>query len=424
MPHRKSHVLADVAKGGAGRCPEGDRRRARRARRLVANAVARARGRLPPRGRAPRRPLARDPERGDDAQPVEDRASGGDRRRRRADRLLALERRVPDADLRGAAVTRRPGTWNRMEYRPLEGFVFAVSPFNFTSIGGNLSTSPALMGNTVVWKPASTAALSAYYIMRLLQAAGPPGRRRSTSSSGRERRSATPRSRAPSSPGIHFTGSTEVFNGMWNTVGEQRRLVPELPAHRRRDRRQGLHPRARVRRRRSRRDRDRPRVVRVPGAEVLRRLARVRLLEHLARGARAARGGHRHDQDGRRLRLRELHGRGHRRVRVQDAQGGDRGGALERRDDRRRRRHRRLRGVLRRADRDRDRRRGLPPPSRRALRPDRDHVRLRREALGRHAPARRRDGAVRAHGSGLRDRSGGDRGGAETRSATRPATST
>ena len=60
------------------------------------------------------------------------------------------------------------GTWNRMEYRPLEGFVFAVSPFNFTSIAGNLPTSPALLGNTVVWKPASTSAVSAYYVMRLL----------------------------------------------------------------------------------------------------------------------------------------------------------------------------------------------------------------------------------------------------------------
>src|SRR5438034_8686785 len=67
-----------------------------------------------------------------------------------------------------------PGTWNRMEYRPLEGFVFAVTPFNFTAIAGNLPTSPALMGNTVVWKPASTSALSSYYVMRLLQEAGLP----------------------------------------------------------------------------------------------------------------------------------------------------------------------------------------------------------------------------------------------------------
>src|SRR6266508_2595656 len=66
------------------------------------------------------------------------------------------------------------GVWNRMEYRPLEGFVFAVSPFNFTAIGGNLTTSPALMGNTIVWKPASTAAYSAHFLMRLLQEAGLP----------------------------------------------------------------------------------------------------------------------------------------------------------------------------------------------------------------------------------------------------------
>ena len=67
-----------------------------------------------------------------------------------------------------------PGVWNRMEYRPLEGFVFAVSPFNFTAIGGNLTGSPALMGNTVVWKPASTAALSAHYTLQLLREAGLP----------------------------------------------------------------------------------------------------------------------------------------------------------------------------------------------------------------------------------------------------------
>jgi 1-pyrroline-5-carboxylate dehydrogenase len=111
------------------------------------------------------------------------------------------------------------GTWNRMEYRPLEGFVLAVSPFNFTAIGGNLSTSPALMGNTVVWKPASTAAVSAYYLMRLLQAAGlPDGVINLVYGSG-----ATIGNAALGSPelaGIHFTGSTEVFNGMWNTVGQ------------------------------------------------------------------------------------------------------------------------------------------------------------------------------------------------------------
>jgi 1-pyrroline-5-carboxylate dehydrogenase len=110
------------------------------------------------------------------------------------------------------------GTWNRMEYRPLEGFVLAVSPFNFTCIGGNLSSTPALMGCTVLWKPASTAALSAYYLMRILQAAGlPDGVINLVYGSG-----ATIGAAALASPdlaGIHFTGSTEVFNGMWETVG-------------------------------------------------------------------------------------------------------------------------------------------------------------------------------------------------------------
>jgi 1-pyrroline-5-carboxylate dehydrogenase len=111
------------------------------------------------------------------------------------------------------------GTWNRMEYRPLEGFVFAVSPFNFTAIGGNLSVSPALMGNTVVWKPASTAAVSAYYVMRLLQAAGlPDGVINLVYGSGAEIGNAALAS--PQLAGIHFTGSTEVFNGMWATVGK------------------------------------------------------------------------------------------------------------------------------------------------------------------------------------------------------------
>jgi 1-pyrroline-5-carboxylate dehydrogenase len=111
-----------------------------------------------------------------------------------------------------------PGTWNRMEYRPLEGFVFAVTPFNFTAIGGNLPAAPALMGNTVLWKPASTAAFSAYYVMRLLQEAGlPDGVINLVYGSG-----ATIGDAALASPelaGIHFTGSTAVFNSMWKTVG-------------------------------------------------------------------------------------------------------------------------------------------------------------------------------------------------------------
>src|SRR5256714_4290687 len=108
--------------------------------------------------------------------------------------------------------------WNQLDYRPLEGFVYAVTPFNFTSIAGNLPTAPALMGNTVIWKPASSAMLSAYYIMKLLEEAGlPPG----------------VINFVPGDPGlisdkllahrdlagVHFTGSTAVFNNMWKTIG-------------------------------------------------------------------------------------------------------------------------------------------------------------------------------------------------------------
>ena len=111
-----------------------------------------------------------------------------------------------------------PGIWNRMEYRPLEGFVFAVTPFNFTAIAANLPASAALMGNTVVWKPAGTAAYSAHFLMRLLQEAGlPPGVINLVYGPG-----ATIGDAALASPdlaGVHFTGSTGVFNSMWKTIG-------------------------------------------------------------------------------------------------------------------------------------------------------------------------------------------------------------
>jgi 1-pyrroline-5-carboxylate dehydrogenase len=111
-----------------------------------------------------------------------------------------------------------PGAWNRMEYRPLEGFVFAVTPFNFTAIGGNLPTAPALLGNTVVWKPAGTAMLSAHYTMRLLQEAGlPDGVINLVYGPGKEIGGAALGS--PDLAGVHFTGSTPVFQSMWKTIG-------------------------------------------------------------------------------------------------------------------------------------------------------------------------------------------------------------
>jgi 1-pyrroline-5-carboxylate dehydrogenase len=111
-----------------------------------------------------------------------------------------------------------PGVWNRMEYRPLEGFVFAVTPFNFTAIGANLPTSVALMGNTVIWKPASTAAYSAWWLMKLYEEAGlPPGVVNLVYGSGSE--VGDPALASRDLAGIHFTGSTAVFNGMWKEVG-------------------------------------------------------------------------------------------------------------------------------------------------------------------------------------------------------------
>ncbi len=110
------------------------------------------------------------------------------------------------------------GMWNQVEYRGLEGFVYAVTPFNFTSIAGNLPTAPALMGNTVVWKPASSAMLSAYHILRLLEAAGlPPGVINLVSGPAADITGVLLDS--PDLAGIHFTGSTGVFNSMWTRVG-------------------------------------------------------------------------------------------------------------------------------------------------------------------------------------------------------------
>src|SRR5213083_1184504 len=108
--------------------------------------------------------------------------------------------------------------WNQLDYRALEGFVYAVTPFNFTSIAGNLPTAPALMGNTVLWKPAASAMLSAYYIMKLLEEAGlPPGVINflpgdpvAISNVALSHRDLA---------GVHFTGSTAVFNSMWQAIG-------------------------------------------------------------------------------------------------------------------------------------------------------------------------------------------------------------
>ncbi len=176
------------------------------------------------------------------------------------------------------------GVWNRVDYRPLEGFVFAVTPFNFTSIGGNLPTSPAVMGNTVLWKPASTAVLSGYYIMKILQEAGLPDGVINFLP-GRANKVGDPVLAHPDLGGIHFTGSTPVFQGMWKTLGDniaQYRSYPRIVGetggknfvfvHPSADRDHGGHG-------------DRARRLRIPGPEVLGGLARLRAALPVVGGA-------------------------------------------------------------------------------------------------------------------------------------------
>jgi 1-pyrroline-5-carboxylate dehydrogenase len=121
-----------------------------------------------------------------------------------------------------------PGCWNYLEHRPLEGFVLAVTPFNFTSIAGNLPTAPALMGNTVVWKPASSAVYAAHFVMEVLEAAGlPPGVINMVPGAGAEVGGQALDS--PDLVGLHFTGSTATFQSMWETIGGNIRRYRSYP---------------------------------------------------------------------------------------------------------------------------------------------------------------------------------------------------
>jgi 1-pyrroline-5-carboxylate dehydrogenase len=218
MPHKRSHVLADVHKGGA---PEVDR------------AVAAAADAWEDWSRTPWE------ERAAVFLRAAELLTGPWRQTLNAATMLGQSKTAHQAEIDAACelidfwrfnvrfMTRiyeeqpisSPGVWNRLEYRPLEGFVFAVTPFNFTSIAGNLPTSAALMGNTVVWKPASTAAVSAHFLMQLFEEAGlPPGVINLVYGSGAA--VGDPALASEHLAGIHFTGSTPVFQGMWKTLGE------------------------------------------------------------------------------------------------------------------------------------------------------------------------------------------------------------
>jgi 1-pyrroline-5-carboxylate dehydrogenase len=219
MPHKKDHVLADVARGDASH---------------VERAIAAARAAHPAWSRMPWH------ERAAIFLRAAELLSGPWRSTLNAATMLNQSKTAHQSEIDAACevidffrfnveyvariYAEQPvssqGVWNRLEYRPLEGFVFAVSPFNFTAIGANLTTSPAMLGNTIVWKPASTAAVSAWYTLLLLEEAGlPPGVINLVYGSGAEIGNAALAS--PELAGIHFTGSTAVFQGMWRTVGEQ-----------------------------------------------------------------------------------------------------------------------------------------------------------------------------------------------------------
>ena len=112
------------------------------------------------------------------------------------------------------------GVWNRFDHRPLEGFVVAITPFNFTAIAGNLPTAPALMGNTVVWKPSVTQQFSAHFIMRLLERAGlPPGVINMVTGHGKAVGEVAMTD--PDFAGLHFTGSTATFHHLWRSMANQ-----------------------------------------------------------------------------------------------------------------------------------------------------------------------------------------------------------
>jgi 1-pyrroline-5-carboxylate dehydrogenase len=121
-----------------------------------------------------------------------------------------------------------PGCWNRVEHRPLDGFVFAVTPFNFTSIAGNLPTAPAFLGNTAVWKPASTSVYSNWFVMKLLMDAGlPAGVINFIPGSGAT--VGDPVVADPRLAGVHFTGSTRTFQGIWRSIGENISKYKQYP---------------------------------------------------------------------------------------------------------------------------------------------------------------------------------------------------
>ena len=275
------------------------------------------RGRGLPQGRRPAlHVLARDAQRDDDAGPGQDRRAGRDRRAPASWPTSGGSTVRYAAELYAEQPGSPAGVWNQLDYRPLEGFVYAVTPFNFTAIAGNLPTAPVLMGGVAVWKPAATALRAAYAIMQLLEAAGlPPGVINFVPGDPRPGdRSAALRRRI--SAGIHFTGSTAVFQHLWQDGRRQPRGLPVVPAPGRRDGRQGLHRRASLGGPAGGGGCHRARRIRVPGAEVLGREPRLRAASRWPDLRDRVVAMMREIDDGRRARLPALRGRRHRPPRL------------------------------------------------------------------------------------------------------------
>ncbi len=286
-------AAADRRRGRVHRPPPPRRRaapiRARPGARALGGRRTRCAARSPPRtrpGTTGRAWPGRIAPRSSCAPPSSPAARGG--RRLNAVAMLDLSKTVHEADIDAACETADylafharymremyemqpdsllPGVWNRVEYRPLEGFVIAISPFNFLCLA-TLAYAPAIMGNVVLWKPAEQAELSAWYVLKLLEEAGlPPGVINLVFGDGRRDR---PGGAHPPRPRRRATSPARARRS--RTSGARRREhrpLPQLPPHRRRDRRQGLHRRPRERRPRRAGDVDRARRVRVPGPEVL-----------------------------------------------------------------------------------------------------------------------------------------------------------
>ncbi len=262
--------------------------------RLVALAVGGARVGVPPRGRAARRPVARDAARGDDARPVEDRAPGRDRRGLRDDRLPPLQRRVHGADLRGAAGLRA----RRVE----PARVPAARGLRLRGLAVQLHRDrrqPHLVAGAARERRRLEAGVDGDALGLLPHARLPGGRAPGRRDQPRLRLRRRDRRRRAREPRPRRHPLHRLDRRLQRDVGDgrlERRPVPELPADRRRDGRKGLHRRPPLRRPRRGRGRDRPRLVRVPGAEVLGGVTRLRAVEPVAGAAGAARRRGRDDR--------------------------------------------------------------------------------------------------------------------------------